>query len=122
MAMDETRHPGNERIYSDLEVLRAILNLRDYQPINPAYSTEALSALAAALASAEQAEQLAETTYASARDTKIDAAWALHNAILAAKTQVIAQYGPNSNEVESLGLKKKSARRRPLRRSSSASS
>jgi len=122
MAMDETRHPGNERIYTDLEVLRAIVNLPDYRPINPAYSAEALSALAAALASAEQAEQLTEAAHDTAREAKISAAWALHNAILAAKTQVIAQYGPNSNEVEWLGLKKKSARRRPIRRSSSAQS
>jgi hypothetical protein len=41
--------------------------------------------------------------------------------ILGAKTQVIAQYGADSRAVELLGLKRKSARRRPTRRPSPVS-
>lgn len=52
----------------------------------------------------------------AARDATVAAAWERHNAILGAKTQVIARYGPNANAVQALGLKKKSERRRPTRR------
>jgi len=41
---------------------------------------------------------------------------ALHNAILGAKTQVLAQYGADSDAIQSLGLKKKSERKRPTGR------
>ncbi len=44
----------------------------------------------------------------AARDTANAAEWAFHNAMLGAKDQIIAQYGDDSNEVQSLGLKKKS--------------
>jgi hypothetical protein len=52
-----------------------------------------------------------------AHDATTAAAWALHKAVLGAKSQVIAQFGPDSNAVAALGLKKKSEYRRPPRRS-----
>lgn len=39
---------------------------------------------------------------------------ALHNAILGACTQVLAQYGDDSDAIQSLGLKKRSDRKRPV--------
>jgi hypothetical protein len=53
---------------------------------------------------------------ATARDLAAAAEWALHDGMLGAKAQVIAQYGPDSNAVQLLGLKRKSERRRPVRR------
>lgn len=120
MALDETRHPGHDRIRADLETLRAILNLPNYQPMHQSCNAQTLSALAARLENAEHAEQRAETAYADAREETITAAWALHNTILEAKVQVVAQYGVNSTAVEAIGLKKKSARRRPARRAAAA--
>jgi hypothetical protein len=49
----------------------------------------------------------------AARDDSTAAEWAFHNAILGAKDQVIAQFGDDSNEVQSLGLKKKSEYKSP---------
>jgi len=45
---------------------------------------------------------------------------AFHDTILGVKDQVIAQYGPNSDEVASLGLKKKSERKAPVHASKPA--
>jgi hypothetical protein len=69
-----------------------------------------------ALIQAEQEELRLQKALAGARDTAAVAAWALRNSIISAKASVFAQYGPDSNAVQSLGLKKKSDRRRPSRR------
>jgi hypothetical protein len=49
----------------------------------------------------------------AARDAANAAEWALHNLILGAKDQVIAQYGEDSDQVQAIGLKKKSEHKRP---------
>jgi hypothetical protein len=38
----------------------------------------------------------------------------MHESILGAKTEIISQYGNDSYAVELIGLRRKSARRRPL--------
>jgi hypothetical protein len=40
------------------------------------------------------------------RDNKVAAEWAFHNKTLGGKVQVKAQFGPNSNQLQSLKLKK----------------
>jgi len=55
-----------------------------------------------------------------ARDDATAAEWAFHNAILGVKKQVIAQYGEDSNEMQSLGLTKKSEIVRPGRKAAPA--
>ena len=47
-------------------------------------------------------------TAAASRDDEIASQWAFHDYILGAKTQVKAQFGDSSNEIQALGLKKKS--------------
>jgi hypothetical protein len=61
------------------------------------------------------AEILAQQALATARDIACAAEWALHNAVLGARTQVRAQFGDDSNEVQAVGLKKASDRKRPAR-------
>ncbi|HEU5014277.1 MAG TPA: hypothetical protein VFT66_17265 [Roseiflexaceae bacterium] len=122
MAFNQTRRLSGPEMQADEDALLAIKQLPDYKPINPSYNTERLSVLEAALNQAEQEERRLANALAAARDTATAAAWELHNAVLGAKTQVIAQYGPDSNEVQSLGLKKKSERKRPVRRSTAVAS
>lgn len=47
-------------------------------------------------------------------DTRL-AEWDFHNAVLAMRESVRAQFGPDSNEAQAVGLKKKSKRKRPSR-------
>ena len=63
-----------------------------------------------------QNEILAQHALAAARDATVAAEWALHDAMLGVKAQVLAQYGPDSDAIQSLGLKKKSKRRRGVAR------
>lgn len=109
MALHQNRKPSPEERKSDRAALLAIRDLHDYKPVNPAHSAEALTALEQALTQAEQEELRLQNALASARDKTTAAAWALRNSILGAKAAVIAQYGPDSNEVQTLGLKSPTA-------------
>jgi hypothetical protein len=48
------------------------------------------------------------------------AEWEFHNTMLAVKEQVIAQFGKNSDQVQALGLKKKSEYKAPTRKAKGA--
>jgi len=48
------------------------------------------------------------------------AEWDFHDAMLGVKEQVVAQYGNDSDAVQSLGLTKKSERKSPVRRAQPA--
>ena len=47
---------------------------------------------------------------------EIAAQWAFHDFIFGAKTQVNAQFGDSSNEIQVLGLKKKSEYKSPTKK------
>ncbi len=117
MALNQTHRMKLAELKSDRDVLIAIQNLDDYAPSNAAFATKPLAAKLAALDVAHQAQINAENAAKAARDVATAAEWDFHNAILGAKKQVVAQYGEDSNEVQSLGLKKKSERKRPAARS-----
>ena len=116
MAIVPARRLNPDIIALDRTALLSLLDMHDYAPLNQAYSHEALRALDAALEQAEQEELRARNALAAARDASLAAAHALHEAILGAKAQVIAQYGSDSASVQAVGLKKKSERKRPARR------
>ncbi|MBK9713263.1 MAG: hypothetical protein IPO81_18405 [Kouleothrix sp.] len=103
-------------IDADREALLALKDLADYQPVNPAHSVEALTALSEKLRLAEEADLRVQKAQVAAREALIEFGWEFHNAMLGVKAQVTAQFGSNSLAVQALGLKKKSDRKRPVRR------
>ena len=94
-------------------VLRALKLLTDYRPPNSAFSKEALLALDAELSDVEQREFELETSLAAVRAARNELSSKLHAGVLGAKAAVLSQYGPDSDALASLGLKKKSDYRRP---------
>lgn len=111
----------NRRLPADLmdaarTALIGIQSLPDYTPNNGAYTAARLAELGRAMEEARQAEVRATQALAQARDAAAEAEWALHNGILGAKAQVIAQYGADSNAMQLVGLKRKSERKRTARR------
>jgi hypothetical protein len=114
-----TRRRGRIRpsiLKADLEAIAALKNLTDYRPPNPALSLEAVLAQVAEVHRTEEVVVLTVKTLNGARDDRDAAGWTIHDTMLGIKAAVIAQYGPNSNEVQSLGVKKKIDYRRPRRR------
>jgi hypothetical protein len=75
--------------------------------------------LQASLTEAEQAEQAARVALDQARAARAEATHLYHDAVVAARTQVIAQYGSDAAAVSLVGLTRRSERKRPVKRQTS---
>ena len=106
----------NAALQADRDALSALEAMKDYDPRLPRYSVASAQAALAALTQKQAAEALAQAALAAARDAAAQAEMDFHAILVGAKEQVRAQYGSDSNEVQALGLKKKSDRKRPVRR------
>jgi hypothetical protein len=87
-----------------------------YAPANPAYALTAVTAAQSSLNAAQQAEAQAVAAAAAARDDAVAQEWAFHNLMLGVKDQIRAQFGKDSNEVQAIGLKRRSEYKRPTSR------
>lgn len=101
---------------TDRVTLRAIQSLSDFQPFNETCSAASLQQLESALFVAEEAEARAQGALDQARQARLMAARAFHDAARIARSQVIAQYGENSTAVQLVGLTRKSDYKRPSKR------
>lgn len=116
MPLQPSRRLSPAEIEADQAALVAVSGLSDYSPVNPAYSAETVRALEAAMEQARREEMRLVKALAAARDTSTAAEWALHEGVLGIKRQVLAQYGPDSDAMHALGLKKRAEKKRPARR------
>ena len=107
---------------ADLDVLTAVKALANYAPANADYTLVKMEGIKTVLTTLQSGEVVAKNAWEAARDDAVAQEWVFHNATLEAKTQVEAQYGKNSNEYQSLGLKKKSEYKRPKRKAKTAPS
>jgi len=108
MAKNENQHLRPVLLKADEDARIVVQGLNDYHAVNSAFSLEAFEAAYAEMQSARQAELMARKMLGSARDNAVAAEWRYHNVALGVKKQVMAQYGDDSNEVQLLGIKKKS--------------
>jgi hypothetical protein len=113
MARNQTIRIRPLVLEADRQASVAVRELAGYAPANPAYNQAAMSASLAALQAARDLEIQAENALDAARDNAVAAEWDFHNFMLGVKAQVSAQYGPDSNELQALGLTKKSERKMP---------
>lgn len=108
MASKPTRRISPDLMQADKEAFDALKAVEGYAPANPAYSVEAITAKRKAMEDKQTAETQAAAAAAATRDDATSSEWEYHDAMLGAKDQVAAQFGKNSNQYQSLGLKKKS--------------
>ena len=109
---------------ADIDSYLALKAIPGYTPHNAAHSVEAATAAYNELRAAEEDVLLAENALAAARDAVMEGRRALRNVILGAKNEVRVIYGVNSNELASLGIKKKSDHAKhssPVRKNGNAS-
>jgi len=119
MAKDQNRRLNPKDVQDDKDVVAAIATLSPaYAPSNAAYSLANLTTAQTAMITADNLEVQKTGELAAARDGANTAEWAFHNAVLEAKKQVAAQYGSDSNQVQSIGLKKKSEYKKPTKKAS----
>ena len=111
-----SRRLSRAEVRAARSALIGLQSLPDYAPANSAYSADRLARLGQAMEEARQDEVRAVQALSAARSAAKRAEWAVQEGLLGAKAQVIAQFGPDSDAVQLLGLKRKSERRRPTRR------
>lgn len=92
----------------DLEAYAALLALGNYNAVNPAFTKEKATEAFEAMQEKQTAAVQAKATSDAAADDANDSEWFFHDVMQGVDAQAIAQYGKDSNEVQSLGLKKKS--------------
>lgn len=106
-----TRIPP-QTVQADIDAFVGLKGIIGYTPVNQDYSLDAVSRLHDALRKAQETEIHTQNAHAAARDAMDAIERDFHDAILGVKSQVKAQFGPDSDQVAALGLKKKSDRRR----------
>jgi hypothetical protein len=108
MAKDETKRIAPGILQADRDSLAALKTITGYSPLNPEFNSQALDAALAEMDAAQRAEAQALATAAAARDDAAAKEWACHNKVVGMRDQVIAQFGRESNEAQSVGRKKPS--------------
>lgn len=108
MAKDQSKRLTSNVLQADRESFAALQAIDGYAPANTAYAMTTIAKAQADLTKLQTAEVQAAAAAAAVRDDTVAKEWEVHNMMLGAKDQVIAQFGKDSNEVQSIGLKKKS--------------
>ena len=116
MAKDQSRRLKPSILLADENGYAALEAITTYAPVNPAFSFKALAAARTDASKLRRAELEAHAAAAAMRDAVVAKEWEFHNLMLGVKTQVIAQFGIDSDELESLGRKKKSEYKSPGRK------
>lgn len=113
---DQSKRLRPAQIQEDRDAFAALQTVAGYAPANPSYALTVVTAAQASLNAAQQAEAQAAAAAAAARDDAVAREWEFHDLMLGVKDQIIAQFGKSSNEVQAVGLKKKSEYSRPKAR------
>ena len=113
--------PSNQRLpahvlQADLDCITALKAIEGYAPSNPADSLAAITELQTRTAAAGERELHTANSHAAARDDAVLLENQRHERVKSIKNQIRAQFGDDSNEVASLGLKKASERKAPKRK------
>jgi hypothetical protein len=113
MAGGQLSHVNPKRLAQDRKSLAAVKALPVYVSRNPEFELAKLTAAEAALAAAETHFVQTDGAWEAARDALAAAKRAFHDAMVGAREQVTARFGQDSAEVQSVGLTRKSERKRP---------
>ena len=111
MPSNANRRLPPDTLQADLDCITALKAIEGYAPSNPADTLTALNDIQTRVAAAQERELHAANAYAAARDDAVLLENERHERAKSVKNQVRAQYGNDSNEVASLGLKKASERK-----------
>lgn len=119
MAKNQTKRLAPAKLEGDENGFAALQKIQDYSPINPAYVLEAVAAVRSELHHLRNVAIETAARASAAREHARAKEWEFHNLMLGVKEQVIAQFGKDSNEVQMMGLKRKSEYKSPKRKPSS---
>jgi hypothetical protein len=118
---NQSRRLAPAQIAEDEEAFAALKAIANYAPANPAYSLAAIEQAYQEMLAARTAEVQADAAAKAASNNFVERQAHFHNLILSSKDQVTAQFGRNSDQVQSIGRKKPSERKTPQRKSKKGS-
>lgn len=110
-----TRRLPVKTISADIDSLNGLGTVNNYLPVRSDAAPEALRANFTAMQAMQQKETELQAMLKAAADAARQAEWDFHNGVLGMKEAVRAQFGPDSNEAQAIGYKKKSEYKRPRR-------
>ena len=110
-----SRRLAAQSLGQDVDSLNGFNTIQGYSTQRQEATPLALQQTYQAMLASQQAETEKLALYRAAADAARLAEWEFHNAVLAMKEVVRGQFGADSNEAQSVGLKKKSDRKRPTR-------
>lgn len=113
---NQARRIKPEVLDADESGFAALKAMALYEPANQAYGLQAVNTAHGLMESARTEEMQAQQALDTARDDAVAKEWAFHNLMLRVKDQVIAQFGPDSDQAQAMGLKKTSERKAPQRK------
>ena len=117
-----SRRLAAQSLSQDVDSLNGFNTIQSYSTQRQEATPLALQQTYQAMLASQQAETEKLALYRAAADAARLAEWEFHNAVLAMKEVVRGQFGADSNEAQSVGLKKKSDRKRPARHKIAAAS
>lgn len=114
------RRLSSKTAESNLVAYNNLAAMPDYAPTKEEFAKETAATHFSQVLDAKRMEAEAEVKWRAQRASAIAAEWRLHNTMLGCKAQTLAQFGPDSNQAEALGLKKKSEYKKRKRKASGA--
>jgi hypothetical protein len=120
MAKNQNVRVTSAQMQANTDAYTALQGIASYSPANENYTQEEAANKLTSMKTAQDAELAAQIALATARDASTAAEWEFHNFMLAVKEQIIAQYGKSSDQVQAMGLKKKSEYKAPAHKAKAA--
>lgn len=108
MAKNRNKRLRPQILQEDLDAYAALKAIPNYNPSNPAYSLENVEASKTAKETKQTSEVQKQAAADAARDAAVESEWDFHDIMLGVKVQLKAQFGEDSDEYASTGMKKKS--------------
>ncbi|NJL88228.1 MAG: hypothetical protein HC886_23360 [Leptolyngbyaceae cyanobacterium SM1_1_3] len=115
--VDFSRRVSAKIINADISAFHGLSAISNYIPVRDEASPKMLQAAYEAMVAKQQKETEFEATFKAAADAARQAEVEFHDKVMAMKESVRGQFGPNSDEAQAVGYKKKSEYKRPRRRS-----
>ena len=121
MAINENKRLNRTILQQNNTSYATLQTINNYQPANKIYDKAAGNTLYTQMQAAQTKLAQTEAALKSAKDEVIAAEWTFHKYMLGVKDQVRAQFGTSSNELQGLGLKKKTEYKRTAKKSTKES-
>ena len=116
MAEKNTRQLTPKELQEDLDAYAGLQGIAGYAPSNAAFNAANGETIFNKMKASQTQEVQDYGTWQASRDTKVTDEWTAHDYIRNVRIQVKAQFGENSDEVQAVGLKKKSEYKNPSKK------